>query len=335
VLRHARVSLSGMIRAVLKRLLLLLIPAAVIADPLEEAVRLLADKIAVHFDASERPRVVARNLSSMPATEIAKAQAELARALRRRVRNGHVVEVALTVSENLNGYLLVAEIRKKEEKIVEMVSFKPETPPAPPALVPVHKQLLWQQTEIMLDLAVVGGEMLVLEPQRLVRYERSEGRWVQKESAPITAPSVRDPRARMEIEQNRVSVFLPGTVCRGTWQPLNVVCERGIADFTLGGAQVHFTPWRNTLEGEYKTLHEGAGDAIPVCGGNVLASGNGGMDSEDTITLFEGATRISEAADLPGPVTALWPASDGATAIVLNLSTRQYAAYALSVDCSG
>jgi hypothetical protein len=324
-----------MIRAVLKRLLLLLIPTAVIADPLQEAVRLLADKVAVHLDASERPRVVARNLSSMPAAEMAKAQAELARALRRRVRNGHTVEVALTVSENLDGYLLVAEIRKKEEKPVEMVSFKLDAPPAPPALLTVHKQLLWQQAEIVLDLVVVGDQMLVLEPQRLVRYERSEGRWVQKESVQITTPPVRDPRARMEIEQEKVSVFLPGTVCRGTWQPLNLLCEAGTADFTLGGAHVHFTPGRNTLEGEYRTSLESVGDAIPVCGGKVLASGNGGMDSEDTITLFDGAARVSEAAELPGPVTALWPASDGAVAIVLNLSTKQYAAYALSVDCSG
>jgi hypothetical protein len=324
-----------MIRAVLRRLLLLLIPTAVIADPLQEAVQLLADKVALHLDASERPRVVARNLSSMPGAEMAKAQAELARALRRRVRNGHTVEVALTVSENLDGYLLVAEIRKKEEKPVEMVSFKLDAPPTPPALLTVHRQLLWQQAEIMLDLAVLGDQMLVLEPQRLVRYERSEGRWVQKESAQITAPPVRDPRARMEIEQEKVSVFLPGTVCRGTWQPLNLLCETGTADFMLGGAQVHFTPGRNTLEGEYRTSLEGIGDAIPVCGEKVLASGSGGMDSEDTITLFDGAARISEAAEVPGPVTALWPATNGAVAIVLNLSTRQYAAYALSVDCSG
>ena len=324
-----------MIRAVLKQLLLLLIPAAVMADPLEEAVQLLADKVAAHLDASERPRVVAKNLSSMPAADMAKAEAELARALRRRVRSGHTVEVALTISENLGGYLLVAEIRKKAEKPVEMVSFKPDAAPAPPALLTVHRQLLWQQAEIMLDLAVVGDQMLVLEPQRLVRYERSEGKWVRKESAQVTAPPVRDPRGRMEIEQEKVSVFLPGTVCHGTWEPLILLCETGIANFALSGAQVHFTPVRNTLEGEYRTTLEGAGDAIPVCGNKVLASGNGGMDSEDTITLFDGTVRISEAAELPGPVTALWPASDGAIAIVLNLSTRQYAAYALSADCSG
>jgi hypothetical protein len=324
-----------MIPAVLKWVLLLLIPAAVSADSLQEAVQLLADKVAVHLDASERPRVVARNLTSIPAAELAKAQAELARGLRRRVRNGRAVEVALTISENLDGYLLVAEIRKKEDKAVEMVSFKLDAPPAPAALVTVHKQLLWQQAERMLDLVVVGDQMLILEPQRLVRYERSEGRWVQKEFAPLTAPPVRDPRARMEVEQEKVSVFLSGTLCRGTWQPLTLVCQAGTADFTLGGAQVHFTPRRNTLEGEPRPSLEGVGDAIPVCGGKVLASGDGGMDSEDTITLFDGAARISEAAELPGPVTALWPATDGALAIVLNLSTRQYAAYALSVDCSG
>jgi hypothetical protein len=194
----------------------------------------------------------------------------------------------------------------------------------------------------MLDLAIISDQMLVLEPRQVVRFDHSSGSWKQLDVAELNAPPIRDPRGRMKIQQDKLSVFLPGATCRGTWQPLSVVCDPVSADFTLGTAQVHFTPGRNTIEGDRAPGLEGWGDFIP-CEQNpareqgerqkTLASGTGGMDSNDTVTLFDGATPISEAAEFPGPVTALWPSPEGALAVVLNLSTKQYVAYALAVDC--
>lgn len=322
-----------MIPAVLIRLLLLLVPIALQGDSLEEAVRLLADKITVHLETGDTPRVVERNLSSMPLAEAAKAQAALQRALPKHKRNGSPVEITLTVSENVSGYLLVAEIRKKEDKAVEMVSFTADAPATSPALLPIAKRLVWEQDQPILDLTVNADQMLVLGPKQLTRYERSAGRWLQKESAPLAVRPVRDPRGRLEVEQDRVTAFFPGATCRGTWQPMNIACQAVTSDFILGPAQVHFTPGRNTLEGVRGLSLERLGEAIPACGDKVLASENGSMESEDTIALFDGATPISDAVKLPGPVTALWPAPDGALAVVLNVTTKQYAAYALSVDC--
>jgi hypothetical protein len=135
----------------------------------------------------------------------------------------------------------------------------------------------------------------------------------------------------MEVEQEKVNVFLPTATCRGTWQPLKVICELGTAEFTLDGAPAHFTAGRNTIEGQHRLV--AAGDARSACGNKTLASSDGGMDTNDTVVLFDGASAISEPAEFPGPITALWPATDGALAVVRNLTTKSYAAYALSVDC--
>ena len=47
--------------------------------------------------------------------------------------------------------------------------------------------------------------------------------------------------------------------------------------------------------------------------------------------------QVSEAVDFPGPVTALWPSTmgnGGVLAVVHDLSSKRYAAYLLTLDCS-
>jgi hypothetical protein len=322
-----------MIRAVLIRVLLVVLPTMLRANPTEDAARALAAKIAAHLAANESARVTARNISSMSVTESGSVRSVLEHALPRRARNKTPVEVSLTISENVAGYLLVAEIRKGAMEAVEMVSFKPEPARGVAALRTISKRLLWEQNEAILDLVQTRDQMLVLEPQTVVRFERRESEWVRAEDASTNAPGVRDPRGRIEIQNDEIAVFLPGAACRGTSQPLKLNCEQAVAEFTLDGVKVHFTPGRNTMEGGPRSGIEHTGDSVTACGHATLASGDGGMDAPDTVALFEGKTAVSEAVELPGPVTALWPTPEGALAVVHNLSTNQYAAYALAVDC--
>jgi hypothetical protein len=299
-------------------------------EDLESAVRLLANKIALHLAANEAPRLTVRNISSLPGPDVVNVRTGLMRALPKRTRNGSAAEIAVTISENIKGYVLVAEIRKRDSSSVEMVSFKPELPPPAPTPITIVKRLAWEQTEPILDLREMGDQMLILEPERVVRYERRLGVWQVAESAELAAPALRDPRGRMDVEQDNVNVFLPSATCRGTWQPLKLACEPGTAEFILDGAPAHFTSGRNTIEGQHRLS---AGDAISACGNKTLASSDGGMDANDTVVLFDGAAAVSEPAEFPGPITALWPATDGALAVARNLTTKNYAAYALSVDC--
>src|SRR5258708_5013272 len=92
-------------------------------QPLDEAARALARKVAVRLAASEGVRVSGRNLTSLPSSEMTKAQTAFSRGLRRGGQT--IVEITLTISEGARGHLLVAEVKRGSERIVEMTAFEP------------------------------------------------------------------------------------------------------------------------------------------------------------------------------------------------------------------
>lgn len=75
------------------------------------------------------------------------------------------------------------------------------------------------------------------------------------------------------------------------------------------------------------------------CGGRslVLATRPGDGRDPDAIRAFAVVNRapspVGAPAEFPGPVTALWPAANGAMAVVKNAVTGQYQAYAVTVAC--
>jgi hypothetical protein len=318
---------------VLKRLFLLLLPLVIRADMLDDAARTLAAKVASHLEANETVRITAHNLSSVPASTASRLQATFEQALRKRVRNPVAVGLTVTLSENVKGFLLVAQIRKGDSETVEMAEFTAGSPPSPAALVPVSRLLLWEQSAPILDLLPAGGRMYVLEPEALVQYERQSDHWQPVESSYLVAPPQRDPRGRIEMMGEMIAVFLPGATCRGTGEPMKLTCEPTATDFMLNGAPVHFTPGRNMIEGQSMAAPPETGDAVAVCGGKLLASGADGPDVPDIVRLFDGPAIISEPVEFSGPVTALWPLSRGALAVSRNLKTMQYEAYVLTPDC--
>jgi hypothetical protein len=76
------------------------------------------------------------------------------------------------------------------------------------------------------------------------------------------------------------------------------------------------------------------------CGTLLLATANGDGTTPDSVRAYEIADREPVAASAPsefaGPITALWTAGDGSTvtAVVHNLKTDKYEAFALTVSCS-
>jgi hypothetical protein len=75
------------------------------------------------------------------------------------------------------------------------------------------------------------------------------------------------------------------------------------------------------------------------CGGQavVLASQPGDLPGPDSIRAYaignRAAAPLGAPAELPGPVTALWPSGSGAMAIVKNGASGTYQAYAVTVAC--
>jgi hypothetical protein len=317
---------------------------------------------------AEAARVTSRNLTSMAASDATKAQATLDRSLRRRLRNPMPVDVALTISENLRGYVLVAELRREGGTLVDMVEFRPDPPPvqARPSVV-LEKRVLWEQATPILDLVMAADQMLLLEPARIARYERNAAaKWELKETAVLSPVNVRDPRGRLEVSGDALAAELPGFVCKGTWKPaLAVQCEEGgrltparntidvhdgrvpfFNDADLGSERLVAevdgrTHLYDAARNPAAVFEEWGSDFVAVtdsCGGSYLAaSGPGDRKLVDSIALYfvieHAPIRVSDPAEFPGPVTALWPSGTGALAVAQNLSTGSYAAYALAIDC--
>lgn len=176
------------------------------------------------------------------------------RTLRRPVsRSAQPADVTVTLSENAREFLVVAEIRRgterDTERIVEMISYRPGA--AVKAARPgIEKLLLWEQADAILDLQVIGDEMLVLDTAGITRYARRATGWEAAGTAVLTqALTVRDPRGRLETSDGALTAYLPGRICRGAWKPaLDVTCETSDAAFSLDNELVRFTANRNTLE---------------------------------------------------------------------------------------
>jgi hypothetical protein len=343
----------------------LLFSSLAVGETLEDGARAVARSAAVHLSPSEKAHVTLHNLTTLNNAEAARVQLAFERALRRNPRNAQAVEVTLTISENVKGYLLVAEIFHGDERAVEMISIRREPSVAPaPAGITIAKKLLWEQAAPILDVALVADFMFVLDTAGVSRYQRREGQW-DRVGVLQAASSVRDPRGRLALEGDSLTIQLPGTTCRGTWNPtVSLSCDAGSM----------LTAARNTLESDAMPAHfsnartkdvlllaemdgrthvydesqkpaaafEGWGsDFVALQGGcaanRIAATSAAYGDAADSIALYEvvnnAPVRLSDPAEFPGPVTALWPAKDGALAVARNISTGRYEAYSIAVDC--
>jgi hypothetical protein len=166
----------------------------------------------------------------------------------------------------------------------------------------------------------------------------------------------------MEVAGDALTVHLPGVTCSGSAKLASSMrCEEGgrftVGRNTLAGSNESFSSVEiggDTLVGEldgrthiYDAAHapqgvfDGWGSdfvALAGCGGrHILASSAGDQHAADSVSLYDVVGRapaqVSDPLEFSGPVTALWPAGDGALAVIRSLSTGKYAAYTLALDC--
>ncbi len=362
---------------VLRVFLCLALASAAWCEPLDEAVHSLAKKVSARLAPSDGAQVTLRNLSKLSGGEAARARAILERSLRRS--GSRSIDVLLTVSQSLQDVVLVAEFDRNGEHFVEMARYRPDVPP-PSRRVALEKRLLLEESVPILDVAEENGALLVLEPQAIVRYERSGTAWQRTGSKPLEgAPVLRDQRGRLQVSNGALVASLPGITCRGTTTPaFEVRCELSASAFELDGEPVEWTAGRNTLESPGWTTFfslarvdadsgrlylaaeldgrthlydgrkaatgtvEGWGSdmvAMTGCEGGrlLLVSGTGDSGAPDSLSVWRIAglkpVQAGDAVNFSGPVTALWPAANGAVAVSRNPATGDYAAYSVAVDC--
>jgi hypothetical protein len=343
---------------------LLLLASTALADPERDFARKISSELA----AGDTVSFSIRSRTDLPASELTRLRSALEDEFRPRLdETAPAAVVTITVSENQEGYVWVAEIRRGEKQDV-IITARPRPVPASDEDVQtplsIERKLLWEQQEPVLDLVLDERALVVLEPARLCIYQRHEGRWQRQKTLafPDGWAAPRDPRGRIERKGSDFQVSLPGLMCAGKLEPVpEMNCQDAATGLVKGrnffsGPQPHFSfvnlGDQTILAGVDGRTHfdnqtiPGWGSDIAALqtrcgrGHQVLATSTSGAAEPDTLQAFEIVDRqplpVSPALEFSGPITALWSAQDGATAVAVarNLKTGRYAAFSVSISCA-
>jgi len=207
------------------------------------------------------------NRSTIPTDELP----AIRRALERELRTAGMVlrdrdadcDVRITLSQNLQGYLWVAEVQEGATTKVAMLTVPGasvrEAAASMPAIT-LRTSLLYAQDDPILDLAMIvaGNEqhMIVLEPEHIRAYAPSGASWqlVQTYDIPSHAPLPRDLRGRIVPAPDHLfDAYLPGAVCTsakaGEGWSMAVTCSNSDDPWPLGSQKGFYNSEKNFFTG--------------------------------------------------------------------------------------
>jgi hypothetical protein len=272
--------------AILLLLLFLAVPGVSWAQApdtaLDAAARQLARKITAALPPREAIVLILRNLSSLNAAETAAVRRALeselqARGVRLVEPPVEHVDVRVSLSENLDSYVWIADFTRGETSVVAMVAA-----PRPPAWTlraagewAIQKQLIWEQEEQILDLGlldplnVMEQRMVVLEPARIALYDRIDGQWKLRQGLviPVSKPWPRDTRGQFYLREaggsaaEGIVISLPGAVCVLALRAMPEASSLNCEQTEKTAEQDERMLW---LETAGPALVDGGGDFVPA-----------------------------------------------------------------------
>jgi hypothetical protein len=227
-----------------------------------------ADELAKQIAAIAGPgpaKLTIKNRSSLPADQVPAIRRTLERDLQSygvTVSGSAEVPtvIRVTLSENVQHALWVAEVQEGTEVKVVMVSTDlPATAtPSSGAGVTLRKTLLLAQEGPILDadFVPIGDErrMVILEPERITTYRQTTGTWVKDQSFDIvhSRPLPRDPRGRIVVGTSAASghlfdAYVPGVICSGSESNGQVAlsCTDSDAPWPIASQKAVYNPTRN------------------------------------------------------------------------------------------
>jgi len=172
--------------------------------------------------------------------------------------------VQVTLSESLQNYVWVAEIRQGTNDVsVAIIAMpRPDSAISPQITPPLtlHATLLVSQPQPILDAAILEGNprrMLVLGQAAVTVFEFKNGHWLPGQSLVINhdRPLPRDVRGRIMLGKDHLfDAYLPGLICRSTnASPLALNCLHSDDPWPLQteefGESGFFAPERNFFTG--------------------------------------------------------------------------------------
>lgn len=168
--------------------------------------------------------------------------------------------VQVTISQNVEGYVLVAEIHLGDAQQVAIVAVAPAQEPAPqPGPMPViQRKIVWRQSRPILDFAQAAMDAnhtlwYVLEPERLVVHEFNDDAPVLQLARPISPLyASRDSRGHLLLtDATHITAWIAGSRCEGRWNPsFSVECNPNPGQhWPMGPASWVFDAPRNYFSG--------------------------------------------------------------------------------------
>jgi hypothetical protein len=294
-------------REVLYLLPLLIAPTLHAVEGPAEAARELARRMAGGFHGPVS--LTLRNLSDLGTADVAEVRRVLESELRNRgaslVEGGAADEIHVTLSQNFAGYLLAAEVKRGEERQVILFPWTrvAGTVRAGPPAVSVEKTLITSQSERILDVAKIDSGLLVLQPSRVTRFAAVNSHWEARESAAFPALSLpRDARGRLMVQSGAYLTYLPGAICSGAAEPLDVRCREAEEAWPLTrdpALRATLTRGRNYFDGRVST--PGASKSVPSFYSAAQAPG-----SQWIFTRLDGRAWLHDSALEPVAALGSW-----------------------------
>jgi hypothetical protein len=234
-----------------------------------DAVHSLAEKIVTAVTSSHTLSVDVKDITPGAPVDVASLRQALVAQI--TVQGGRLVEsspgspptdaqVQVTISRNVDGFILVAEMHLADSEQVAIAAVAPAGEPAPrPGPAPViQRKIVWQQFRPILDFARAVTDAkhtlwYVLEPDRLVVHDFNDGEEVLQQSKPVYPLSAsRDLRGRLVLsDATHVSAWIAGSRCEGLWNPgFTVSCSPNSGEqWPMGPTTWVFDTPRNYFSG--------------------------------------------------------------------------------------
>jgi hypothetical protein len=341
-------------RTILFFFALLVMPKVALAATIEDSARELARKVAAALPTHDRVSVEIRNISSLAADEVSLVEQTLTNELQNQgtapLDSATVVNVRVTLSENIKNFLWAAEVSRGDAPQVVLLAVprSSEDRTVSSAMpMTLRSEKFWEGSQRILDAILATGSngdslLILLTPDGLqIRTIGSDN--VSNVPIPFDAVLMRDPAGSLEQADNGITFKSAPRVCRiDTDARALIECHR--TDGPPPGRvfeKIELAVPRPT--------HVERGSQITAvqsrcrAGEMYLAAGTGDYTESDAIDLFESTVvngiivekRLSDFLRFPGPVIALQFAGVTPRAIARNLQTGNYEAYNISITCAG
>lgn len=312
--------------------LLTLLPRAMPAQDFDAGARALAEKIAARAGPRGTVSLEVRNLSSLSVAQTAAMKATLEAGLR---EHGATLvaappadsEVRVTLAENVQGYVWVAEVRRGPATQVAMIVVgraASEAAGSGASAIVLHKQLVLVQAAPVLDVKILdapwGGSqwMAVLQPDKLSLYEKKGADWGFMQDYPLVSarPWPRDLRGKVFVNYRHADpdqiLLLWVTLADSAWNLLaggishtmllepEKGRESGCCLLTSGShfvSAADMSASRNFFTGR---VYLGSGktmDVLPFFSFGMIWNESG--PDTDIYTNLDGRTRLFEEIDTP------------------------------------